>query len=104
MLYIFGYKINIVHNAPEQQSSARARLYYAETGFAFPFAALFSWYLFRLRSFHGFCDVEYFSISAGQEMEVSPFVIDASYFRDLPFHHDTATRPSPNQFRYSIKS
>lgn len=41
MLYIFGYKINIVHNAPEQQSSARARLYYAETGFVFPLLLYF---------------------------------------------------------------
>lgn len=53
MLYEVGYKINIFHNAPELR--ARARLFYAETGFGFPFAALFSRYLFRLHSFSRFC-------------------------------------------------
>lgn len=40
-VHIRMYKINIVHNAPEQQSCARARSYYAETGFGFSVAALF---------------------------------------------------------------
>lgn len=51
-LYTFGYEIKIVHNAPEQRSSARARLHYAQTGFVFPLPVSLR-YLFRLRSFHG---------------------------------------------------